>query len=290
MRSTTRLSTGLAAGAVLVLGLSACGSDSGAAPTGTSAGATSGSATKDSSAPSSTAAEKTGSAAATSSASGADDLDPKKVLETTTASVKGAETVSLKITNKESKNGATATVSGRVDGTNQRGVYDFGPNGTTELRIVSGTQYLKGDAKYWKAQSSQAGTKGADLSKLADKWITVPKSEQQNFKGEGLDQILVGMEGLMDPKTATPDNSTVTRGQHEGKPAIIVERRAESPSGSSSKTKKPADDKTELTVADDDEQLPLQLTKAADVATFSDWNAVDPVSKPSGPTAEWPTP
>lgn len=263
--------------APLLLALAACGGDStdgGATDPGSGSGSAASTAAGDRSASGRDSAAATGGSRSPTSASGsgssdAADQDPAAIASAAKRSARSA--TSAHLVSHQGKGVATTdiTITGRVDGSNQRVLLRRGTM-NSELLTVGAQTYVKADEQTWRAQQVPASM----AKTFAGKYVKGSTSEMGN--NASIEQFLDRLFGSTSSSKSTRANTKVARVTHQGQDAL----RLTHTSGAV------------LIVSADERHLPLQATGGEQNplrVDFSRWNQVkDHTAPPASQVVDLP--
>ncbi len=140
----------------------------------------------------------------------------KQLLQQAITATESAQSFTLVGTVTESKQ----TISFRVssDTTNGQGEGSLSiKKGTAEMRLVAGTVYLKGDAKFWTEESGKSAA-----SELAGRWVS---TSVNSTTGKQLATFVNGSEFLKELFNSNQNNSVFAfagTAKVDGQPATVI--------------------------------------------------------------------
>jgi hypothetical protein len=157
-----------------------------------------------------------GSLALVCSASAGAAQSAKQLLQQAISATESAPSFTLTGTVKEAKQTISFRVSSNTTTGQGEGTLSL-RKGTAQMRLVSGTVYLKGDAKFWTNESGKSAAK-----ELAGLWVSTAAT---STTGKQLSSFVNGAEFLKELFNSNPTNSVFTfdgTTTVDGQPATVI--------------------------------------------------------------------
>ncbi len=202
--------------------------------------------------------------AAASSVAAQTGPNAEALWEKAKASMAAATSARLKGTATEAGTTATIDLAGTRDGSNSKVVVSQS-GWTAEILTVGDSQYVKGDAAYWKV----AGLTDAVITKLGSKYVRMPKDATNSFTlGSMFDELQTANFNIVDKVNLKAEKVDLA-----GVSAYLLSQRVST------------DDDFKAWISADDSSNLLRLSVTGGTSpvdlTFSEWNAVPVVAAPA---------
>ena len=199
-----------------------------------------------------------GSAALLLTACGGSPLDGKTGTEVAEAAAKALEEAgSVQVAGTIENGGEEGDIDLFLSGENASGTLTFG-GVDVELIQVDGAAYMQAPAEFW----TSFGMPEEATSMFEGQWVIVPADAASEFEEFSLDGFL---DQLRNPESPIQDD--VEEGEVDGKEVVIVKQ----------------EDGSELSVANDDDAYPLEITQKGDTKgtlTFSRFGDDEEITAP----------